>query len=92
MLLILPGVAQAKDDGGHIVTVLRDSMDVLYLKVSNAYVGASLTVFDANGSKVMEMEVSSKKILIDFVNEQTGDYVVHVEKGGFQQDLKYHKV
>jgi hypothetical protein len=83
--------AYAQKDGGHKVTVIHDTLDVLYLKVSPAYVGAWLTVFDAAGAKVKEVHITTKKILLDFFNEVEGDYVVHIEKGGFQQDMKYHR-
>jgi hypothetical protein len=79
-------------DGDHQITILSDKMDILYLKVSSDYVGAALTVVDSTGTKVMESTVSSRKVLIDFIEQHSGDYIVHIEKNGFSQDLKYHKV
>jgi hypothetical protein len=91
--LVLMGVsaAYAQKDGGHKVTVIHNTLDVLYLKVSPAYVGAWITVFDSNGAKVKQIHVTTKKILVDFFDDAQGDYLVHIEKGGFQQDVKYHK-
>src|SRR5688572_23969619 len=91
MMLTGVSAAYAQKDGGHKVTVLNNTLDVLYLKVSPAYVGAWLTVFDSNGAKVKQIHVTTKKILVDFFDDAQGDYLVHIEKGGFQQDVKYHK-
>jgi hypothetical protein len=91
MMLAGVSMAAAQIDGGHQVKVLSEKMDVLYFKVTHAYVGAHVTVVNQDGSKVIELNVSSKKVLIDFFNEVSGDYLVHIEKGGYQQDLRYHK-
>jgi hypothetical protein len=91
LMLACMSTAAAQTDAGHKVKILSDKMDVLYLKVTPAYLDADVIVFDTNGHKVFQKHVCSKKVLLDFFNELPGDYVVHVEKGGFQQDLKYHK-
>src|SRR5262245_27744242 len=91
MAFVLMVNTVSAEEGGHTVKVIATKMDIMYLKVSAAYVGGSLVVFDNGGHKIMESHLDSKKIVVDFFNEVAGDYTVHIEKGGFSQDVKYHK-
>jgi hypothetical protein len=93
MMTLVIGLAATvtAQDKDHKVTVLSNRMDILYLKVSEAYVGGSVTVIDTTGTEVMTTIVSGKKILVDFFSQVSGNYTVRIEKGEFSEELKYHK-
>jgi hypothetical protein len=92
VVMVWLAVGVSAQDNGHKVTVLSEKMDVLYLKVSESYVGASLIVMDATGARVMETSVSSRKVLVDFIDQVSGDYTIRIEQGEFSEELKYHKM
>ena len=92
VLMVWLAVGVSAQDKSYKVTVLSEKMDVLYLKVSESYVGASLIVIDSTGARVMETSVSAKKVLVDFIDQVSGDYTIRIEQGEFSEELKYHKM
>jgi hypothetical protein len=74
------------------VKVLSARMDIVYLKVPVDLVGAELSVFDSTGTKLFDLSVTNRKVLVDFINEKPGDYVIHIERCNHSEEVKYHKV
>lgn len=79
----------AEHDPG--VKVLSTRMDIVYLKVPVDLVGASVTVYDDHGTRLFDMAVKHRKVLVDFYNEKPGDYVIHIERCDHIEEVKYHK-
>jgi hypothetical protein len=90
LAMVTAGLANAVDvEQG--VKVLASKMDVIYLKVSDDLVGGSISVFDDHGTKVMELMIEKKRVLVDFYTERPGDYVIYIENKGHVVELDYHK-
>jgi hypothetical protein len=92
VLMIIGSIGAKAADHDRGVKVLSTRLDVVYLKVSTDLVGGVLIVFDENGNKMMEMPIEGKKVLIDFINENPGNYVIHIERCNHVEEVQYHRV
>ena len=90
-LLMVGSITAKAVDMERGVKVLATRMDVVYLKVSQDLIGGVLVVFDANGNKMLEMPIEGKKVLVDFINENPGNYVIHIERCNHVEEVQYHR-
>ena len=90
-LLMVGSITAKAVDMERGVKVLATRMDVVYLKVSQDLIGGVLVVVDANGNKMLEMPIEGKKVLVDFINENPGNYVIHIERCNHVEEVQYHR-
>jgi hypothetical protein len=74
------------------VKVVSKSMDVVYLKVSCAMIGAEIEIHDSTGKVIHIANVTEKKVLIDFYAEPSGEYTIVVKKNGKEESISYNKL
>ena len=90
-LIMVGSIAANAVDVDRGVKVISTRLDVVYLKVSTDLVGGVLIVFDENGTKLREMPIEGKKVLVDFINENPGNYVIHIERCNHVEEVQYHR-
>ncbi len=73
------------------VKLVSTKMDVVYFKVSNEMIGASMEVYDHTGKMLHSEKVTDKKVLVDFYAEPSGVYTIHVLKNGNDQEIIFTK-
>ena len=73
------------------VKVISKSMDVVYLKVSCEMIGAEIEIHDWTGAVIHTVNVTEKKVLIDFYAEPSGEYTIVVKKNGNESSISYNK-
>jgi hypothetical protein len=91
MVLILVSVVSVNATDIEGIKVLSSKLDIVYLKVPMDMVGGILTVYDDHGATVFDQSVTNKKVLVDFFEAKPGDYVIHIERCGHVEEVKYHK-
>ena len=90
LVLMMSASAFANKPGAH-VKVVSKTMDVVYFKVSCDMIGASMEVYDANGTMIHTEKVTDKKVIVDFYAEPSGVYTIHVQKNGNDESIVYTK-
>jgi hypothetical protein len=91
ILFLIAGVtAHASKNPCHI-QVLSDKSDIFYFKADNEFLGANIEIYSSTGEKIMEQMVERHKVIIDFVNEQLGDYTIKIVKEGKTFTFTYTK-
>ena len=89
-LVMMSASAFANKPGAH-VKVVSKTMDVVYFKVSCDMIGASIEILDANGAVIHTEQVTDKKVIVDFFDEPSGEYTIHVKKDGNDESIVYSK-
>ena len=75
-------ISSIEDENGDFVMTAfpNPTSDVLYVEVSNAYVGTTFTLSDINGRLVDVLNVNSERTSIDVSNLERGVYVLRSAK------------
>jgi hypothetical protein len=80
--------AQTPLQGYPHVSVLSTKHDVFYFKVDPAFMGATVQVLDSTGTVFFNMELHSKRNLIDFFYLESGLYTIRFEQGDVVEEFQ----
>ncbi len=69
MVLVMCVAAVAKTFHENSIKVVSARMDVVYFKVTCDMIGASMEVYDSNGTMMLSQKITDRKILVDFYAE-----------------------
>ena len=71
------------------VKVLSRARGIVYFKVNPEMIGASVEVYNEKGDLIYSDTVGSKKMLVDFFDEPSGSYTIHVIKNSKEEVIEY---
>ena len=74
--------------GNPHVSVLSLKHDVFYFKVDPAFIGATVQVSDSTGTVFFNIELHSKRSLIDFFYLESGLYTIRFEQGDMFEEFQ----
>lgn len=89
--LVLVSVAAFGKRNDTPLKIVSKSMDVVYFKVSNDMIGASMEVVDANGAVVYSAQVTDKKVIVDFYGAASGEYKIRLKKDDNAMSISFNK-
>jgi hypothetical protein len=89
LVMMVSAVVSAKNPP---VKVVSKSKDIVYFKVTNEMVGASMVVFDETGKMIYSAVLTGKKTIVDFYAEPSGSYKIRVKKNGEEEVIDYNKL
>jgi hypothetical protein len=82
------GNEKPKPTRTHVIT---RKMDIFYFKVHKEMLGSVVEVFAANGEKLTEQTLTRRRNLIDFYNENPGQFTIQITKGSEKETFEYQK-
>lgn len=89
VVMLIGSSAFAKNP--HPVKVVSKQKDVVYFKVSECMIDASMKIFDSNGNLIYSEVVHSKRTIVDFYAEPSGTYKIELWKNGKEEVISYDK-
>jgi hypothetical protein len=91
MMVALVMMASASVFGKNVqlVKVLSKQREIVYFKVDASMIGAALEVYNENGDLVYSEKVTTKRQIVDFFDEPSGSYTIHVMKDGKEEVIEY---
>jgi hypothetical protein len=73
------------------VHIMSARMDVFYFKLEKEFLGAQLDIYSEDGVTLFSQTIDHRKVLIDFYFENAGKFIIHFEKGNFQEEFNFIK-
>ena len=86
--VIAQSVSAAPADSG---TVRIKDKTLFVFKTDKKFVGAMVEVIYANGDVVTSQRLEKRKMVIDFADVKSGDYMIRITKGKRVEEFYYEK-
>lgn len=75
---------------GDAIDVVNSKHENLFVfRADRGFIGASVTIYAANGEVVTKSTLTKRKMIIDFCDVKHGAYKIVVAKGKYEEEFKF---
>lgn len=91
VMLAIAVFAQSSEGSYPEVKVLSQKRDAFYFKVSRDLLGSEVEVIHDNGKVVAKERMKGRKMLVDFLDMESGTYLIRITQGRYVKTFTHEK-